>query len=65
MMFIEQEKGQVKVSWRSAPTYDVSQVAMQFGGGGHKAAAGASIEGGLKEVQSQVINTTKLILEIK
>jgi phosphoesterase RecJ-like protein len=65
MMFIEQEKGQVKVSWRAAPTYDVSQVAMQFGGGGHKAAAGASIEGGLKEVQSKVINTTKLILEIK
>jgi phosphoesterase RecJ-like protein len=64
IMFIEQEKEQVKVSWRATPTYDVSQVAMQFGGGGHTAAAGASIEGNLKEVQSKVISTTKLILGI-
>jgi phosphoesterase RecJ-like protein len=64
IMFIEQEKEQVKVSWRATPAYDVSQVAMQFGGGGHTAAAGASIEGNLKEVQSKVISTTKLILGI-
>jgi len=64
IMFIEQEKEQVKVSWRATPAYDVSLVAMQFGGGGHTAAAGASIEGNLKEVQSKVISTTKLILGI-
>ncbi len=64
IMFIEQEKGNVKVSWRAIPAYDVSQVALQFGGGGHTAAAGASVEGNLKEVQSKVISTTKLILGI-
>lgn len=64
VMFIEQHKGQVKVSWRATPAYDISQVAMQFGGGGHKAASGATIEGDLKEVQSKVISRTKLILGV-
>lgn len=64
VVFIEQHKGQVKVSWRATPAYDISQVAMQFGGGGHKAASGATIEGDLKEVQSKVISTTKVILGI-
>jgi phosphoesterase RecJ-like protein len=60
-MFTEQEKGKVKVSWRATPEYDVAQVAMHFGGGGHTAAAGATVEGNLKEVQAAIINTTKLI----
>ena len=64
VLFIEQHKGQVKVSWRATPAYDISQVAMQFGGGGHKAASGATIEGDLKEVQSKVISTTKVILGV-
>ena len=64
IMFIEQDKGQVKVSWRATPAYDVSQVAMHFGGGGHTAAAGASVAGELIDVQSKVIQTTKLILGI-
>lgn len=64
VMFIEQHKGQVKVSWRATPAYDISQVAMQFGGGGHKAASGATIEGDLKEVQSKVISRTKVILGV-
>jgi phosphoesterase RecJ-like protein len=58
-MFVEQEKEQVKVSWRATPEFDVSQVAMHFGGGGHTAAAGATISGELREVQSMVINKTK------
>jgi phosphoesterase RecJ-like protein len=64
IMFIEQERGQVKVSWRATPAYDISQVAMQFGGGGHMAAAGANVDGDLEEVQAKVIRTTKLILGI-
>ena len=59
IMFVEQEKEQVKVSWRATPEFDVSQVAMHFGGGGHTAAAGATISGELREVQSMVINKTK------
>jgi phosphoesterase RecJ-like protein len=62
-MFVEQRNGQVKVSWRSQPDFDVTQIAQQFGGGGHSAAAGAMIEGDLKDIQENVITITQTILE--
>jgi len=62
IMFVEQGDSLVKVSWRSQPAYDVSQVALHFDGGGHSAAAGASIKGDLKSIQANVIATTKTML---
>jgi phosphoesterase RecJ-like protein len=62
IMFVEQGNGIVKISWRSQPAYDVSQVAMHFDGGGHAAAAGASIKGDLKDIQANVIAQTKTML---
>ena len=62
VMFVEQGNGQVKISWRSQPAYDVSQVAMHFDGGGHAAAAGASVKGDLKDIQANVIAQTKTML---
>ena len=59
VIFVEQNSTQVKVSWRSQPGYDVSQIALGFGGGGHKAAAGADIEGTLEEVQDKVLTATR------
>ncbi len=64
IMFVEQGDGLVKVSWRSQPAYDVSQIALSFDGGGHSAAAGASIKGDLKSIQANVIATTKTMLGI-
>jgi phosphoesterase RecJ-like protein len=64
IMFVEQGNGNVKVSWRSQPAYDVSQVAMHFDGGGHAAAAGASVKGDLKEIQDNVIAQTKTMLSL-
>jgi len=55
ILFVEQEGGKVKVSWRSVEGVDVSKLAREFGGGGHKAAAGADIEGNLQEIQNKVI----------
>jgi phosphoesterase RecJ-like protein len=52
------------VSWRSQPDFDVSEVALNFGGGGHAAAAGASIKGDLKDIQANVLVITKSILEL-
>ena len=63
IIFIEQENKTVKVSWRARADFDVSQVAGKFGGGGHVAAAGAMIKGGLDEVQEKVIRTTKSAFE--
>jgi phosphoesterase RecJ-like protein len=61
VVFVEQPKGHVKVSWRSKPGLDVSQLAVQFGGGGHAAAAGADIPGSLAEVQERVLGATRQI----
>lgn len=59
VVFVEQKNGTVKVSWRSRPGYDVSLIAMQFGGGGHKPAAGADIHGSLEQIQADVLEATR------
>lgn len=65
MIFVEQPKDRVKISWRAiAPGIDVSQVAQQFGGGGHAAAAGADVEGALEDIKKIVINRTKEMLRL-
>ncbi len=42
---------------------DVAALAAQFGGGGHKRAAGASLEGSLHEVQERVLEMARNTLE--
>ncbi|MDH5606360.1 MAG: DHHA1 domain-containing protein, partial [Anaerolineae bacterium] len=59
IVFIEQDNEKVKVSWRAKKGFNVSEVAASFGGGGHVAAAGATIEGKLEEVQERVLSATK------
>ena len=63
IILTEQAGGYVKISWRlcgSLPTeLDVSEIAQKFGGGGHKAAAGADIKGKLDEVLIRVLNNTR------
>jgi phosphoesterase RecJ-like protein len=58
MIFVEQEGGSVKVSWRSRGEIDVSVIATRFGGGGHPSAAGAEVEGVLDEVVRQIVQDT-------
>jgi phosphoesterase RecJ-like protein len=62
IIFVEQPDGHVKVSWRAQPGYDVSQIALEFGGGGHPPASGADIAGGLAEVQANVLEATRAYL---
>jgi len=62
MIFVEQPGEGVKVSWRAKPGFDVSQIALRFGGGGHPAAAGAEIPGTLEEVRQLVLQETRLLL---
>lgn len=63
IIFIEQENQRVKVSWRTRPGLDVSGIAVQFGGGGHAAAAGADINGQLSDVKPLVIQKTMELLK--
>lgn len=64
VVFVEQPNGQVKISWRAQPGFDVSKVALHFGGGGHIAAAGAEIEGSTQDVEKNVLQVTREILGI-
>ena len=50
----ETEEGHFRVSLRAAEGYDVDVVARHFGGGGHTAAAGCRIDGGLETVKARV-----------
>lgn len=55
VIFVEQPTGGFKMSFRSRCSVDCSKVASNFGGGGHKAAAGAFLEGTFEQVSSQVL----------
>jgi phosphoesterase RecJ-like protein len=59
LMFLETEKGNVKVSFRSKGQYVINGLANRFGGGGHAFAAGALMEGPLFQALGLVLNETK------
>ncbi len=64
IMFVEQSQNSTKVSWRGLkPHVDVSEISLQFDGGGHKAASGAELIGSLAEVQERVLAATRKILD--
>lgn len=55
VIFVEQAAGGFKLSFRSRCHVDCNLLAKRFGGGGHKAAAGAFVAGTLADMQSQVL----------
>lgn len=62
IVFVEQPGGKIKISWRSEPGVNVSEVAKTFGGGGHAQASGAMVTGGLADVTTQVLEATQTLL---
>lgn len=62
-LFEEMEPELTRISLRSkSEKVDVNEIAKQFGGGGHHAAAGARIAGRPMSVQRQVINSVRKAL---
>lgn len=55
LLFRELANGRIKVSFRSVGDVDAAALAGTFGGGGHRRAAGASLEGSLSDVQATVL----------
>ena len=55
LVFIEQPEGGTKVSFRARSKVDVSKVAEGFGGGGHKLASGARVDGDLPGTKAAVL----------
>lgn len=62
VLFKERRDGTVKISLRSAPGVDVGSVAQAFGGGGHREAAGATLEMPLAEARPLVLAKIKQML---
>src|SRR3989344_1220890 len=58
---VESQPGQTWISLRSqdGEKYDVSKVALAFGGGGHRAAAGATIKKPLAEAKAEVLRAAE------
>src|SRR5690606_37049825 len=60
VIMVEQRDGGFKISFRSrTPLVDCSKIAEQFGGGGHKAAAGAFVPGPLEIAQPKVLDAVR------
>lgn len=55
----EKEGGFFKISVRTNGDSDAAKFCSKFGGGGHKAAAGCSINGSLEDVRSQLIKAAE------
>jgi phosphoesterase RecJ-like protein len=55
VLFRQTAERQFKISLRSKGRVDLSGLAQSLGGGGHKNAAGATVDGTLSEVQAKVI----------
>ncbi len=65
IIFIEQLKGGFKISFRSRCHVDCNELARLFGGGGHRAAAGAFVEADFHELQSRVLQAARQALANK
>ncbi len=59
VILVEQLTGGFKLSFRSRGPVNCSQLAEEFGGGGHKAAAGAFIDEPLETAQPKVLAATR------
>ncbi len=53
------EKDRIKLSLRSRGGTDVGRIASEFGGGGHRFAAGATVEGDVKSVLQKVVELVR------
>lgn len=53
--FLREEEGKTKATFRSKGNYDVSKIAMNFGGGGHRNAAGCLVDQPINDFKIAVI----------
>ncbi|MFN9853273.1 MAG: DHHA1 domain-containing protein, partial [Planctomycetota bacterium] len=61
-IMIEQLKGGFKISFRSRCHVDCNEVSGKFGGGGHRAAAGAFVDGEFRDVQTRILQAVRAAL---
>jgi len=54
-LLTEREDGRIKASLRSRGTISVNRIAVQFGGGGHEYASGATLDGPLAAASDRIV----------
>ena len=59
VILVEQPKGGFKISFRSRCAVDCSKLAEQFSGGGHKKAAGASLNEPLDIAREKILDAVR------
>jgi phosphoesterase RecJ-like protein len=65
VLFNGVEPGSTKVSLRSAPGFNSVEFLKPYGGGGHAAAAGATINRPLEAVEGEIITALKQLLGVQ
>jgi len=63
LLFTEKESGKTKVNLRSQNEFDVSKVAREFGGGGHRNAAGCTLNLNLKQAKKIMVEQIQKTLK--
>ena len=63
VIFVEQRTGGFKISFRSRCGVDCAQIAEQFGGGGHKKAAGAFIGDSLDIARAKALDAVRTAMK--
>jgi phosphoesterase RecJ-like protein len=59
LVLVEQDDGQIDVGLRAMPGFDVAQLALRLGGGGHALAAGFNTEGPLGQAEKRVLDALR------
>jgi len=63
VLFREETADRYRIALRSKGRVDVSRIAREFGGGGHRNAAGATAEGGLEELRRLIYDRVEEALD--
>jgi len=62
-VFVEKGHNRIEISFRADPGFDVSQLALSLGGGGHPAASGCTIDGSLEAAKARVLPLLRAALQ--
>ena len=64
VMLREVENGQGKASVRTSPAFDAARICARLGGGGHPAAAGANLPGGIPAIRAAILDSISMEIEL-
>jgi len=64
LLFRETEVGNIRISLRSSERVNVSEIAQQFGGGGHRMASGCTFHGSLEDAEAALLKVVRATVAV-